>query len=84
MLKVKKARQRGKPRLSHLFSDFKKHDKVVLVLVPGGMPAFPKRFHGRVAEIISRQGNAYIVRFKNGKIHKQLTVKAVNLRKLEG
>jgi len=85
MLKNKRSREKGKSRLSQLYSNYKPGDKAVLTRSLSTKPyAFPIRFNGNIVEIVEKSGKAYIVEFLNGKTYKRLTVNSVNLKKFKG
>ena len=85
MLNRKRTREKGKDRLSHIFSQYKLGDKIVLTRsLSTKSYAFPLKYNGLVAEVVGKSGRAYIVEFLNGKTHKRLTVNSVNLKRLKG
>ncbi len=84
MKKRKKIREKGKVRLSKVFQEFKKGDRVCLVRELSQRGLFPKQFHGLTGTIEGKRGRAYMVRFKNGRIYKKLVIKPVHLKKLKG
>lgn len=84
MKKRKKIRERGKARLSKIFQEFKKGDKVALIRNLSQKGMFPKRFHGLTGIVEDKKGRAYIVKFLNGKRYKRLTIKPAHLKKLKG
>jgi len=83
MLKRKRARQKGKKRLSEIFKELQPGDSVVLVRDLSSKGMFPKHFHGKVARVVGKQGSAYIVKFLNGKVPKTLIVRPEHLKKLK-
>ncbi len=86
MKKRKRARAKGKPRLSRVFQELKEGDKVALQADLGirGRGLFPRQFHGLTGVVEAKQGRAYIVRFKNGGVYKRLLITPVHLKKLQG
>jgi len=82
MLGHKKIRQKGKLSLSKVFVNLKAGDKVSLVQNLSYRPAFPKRFHGRTAVVVGKQGNSIIVRINDGKKEKKFIVQKIHLKKL--
>ncbi len=82
MLRQKRVREKGKIKPSHLVKTLKEGDSVILLRDLSSKGMFPKQFHGRVARVVGKSGNAYIVRFLNGKVYKTLTLNAAHLRKL--
>ncbi len=84
MLKRKRIREKGKPRLSKVFKEFKPNEKVIFIRKLGekDVEPFPKQFHGKTGIVESKIGRAYIVKFLNGKVHKKLVVKPIYLKKV--
>ncbi len=80
----KRIREKGKIKLSKVFQEFKKGDKVAFVHELAYGKAFPKQFHGLSGVVESKRGRAYVVRFKNGKIYKELVVRPIHLKRLKG
>ncbi len=84
MKKRKRIREKGKIKLSKAFQEFKKGDKVALVHELSVKKAFPEQFYGLSGTIEGKRGMAYIVRFKNGKVYKNLVIKPIHLKRLKG
>ncbi len=82
MLKQKRARERGKIKPSHIVKTLKIGESVVLMRDLSSRGMFPKQFHGRIAVVTGKAGDAYTVKFLNGKVHKTLTLNPVHLKKL--
>jgi len=80
----KKIRERGKIKLSRAFQEFKKGDRVALVYELATKGRFPKQFYGLSGTVEGKRGRAYIVRFKNGKVYKNLVVRPIHLKRLKG
>lgn len=83
MIKQKRIRTKGKLKPSEIFKSLKVGDKVALVRELSSKGAFPKQFQGKVGEIVGMRGKAYIVRFLNGKVYKNLILNPVHLKKLK-
>ncbi len=77
----KKPRERGLSPLSPLMYEYKKGDKVHIVIDPSVHTGMPHpRFHGRTGEIVGKQGRAYIVKVRDGGKEKKLIVAPEHLR----
>ncbi len=83
MLKHKKVRERGKLKLSKLFKDLNKGDRVAIVRDLSYTGSFPFRLQGKSGVIIGTRGTAFIVRLKDGKKEKTFIVKKIHLKKLK-
>ncbi|MGB9708237.1 MAG: 50S ribosomal protein L21e [Candidatus Pacearchaeota archaeon] len=81
MLRQKRAREKGKIKPSHLVKTLKEGDPVVLIRDLSSRGMFPKQFQGKIARVVGRQGNAYTVRFLNGRVFKTLTLNPAHLKK---
>ncbi len=81
MLRQKRARKKGKIKPSHLVKTLKPGDSVVLIRDPSSRGMFPKQFQGKVAKVVGQQGNAYIVKFLNGRVFKTLVLNSAHLKK---
>jgi large subunit ribosomal protein L21e len=81
MLRQKRVRERGKHKTSSLIKEFKEGDDVVIYrnLSFKGLP--PKQFQGKPGKIMGKSGKAYIVRFLNGKVYKDLTLNPVHVKR---
>jgi len=79
----KPAGKKGKISIRKALQKLKPGQKVLLNMesaVQKGV--YYRRFHGRTGIIEKEKGNSYIVRVKDGKMNKTLTVRAIHLRKL--
>ena len=81
MLRQKRAREKGKIKPSHLVKTLKEGDSVVLIRDLSSRGMFPKQFQGKIAKVVGKQGNSYIVRFLNGRVFKTLTLNPAHLKK---
>lgn len=83
MLTRKRIRDKRRIKLSQYFQELKPGDKVCLVENLSFRAPFHRRMQGRTAEVIAKQGGAYIVRLLNGKTYKKLTINPIHLKKLK-
>ncbi|MEM4152982.1 MAG: 50S ribosomal protein L21e [Candidatus Pacearchaeota archaeon] len=83
MIKRKRLREKGKLKPSSALKILKPGDKVVLLRDLSAKGLFPKQFQGKVAEVVRKEGKAYVVRFLNGKVYKTLTLNPLHLKKLK-
>ena len=77
-----RVRQKGKLSLSRYFQQLEKGQRVVIKPVASLQPAIPIRFKGRAGVVEVKRGNAYVVRFKDGKMDKRLIIKPIHLIKV--
>ena len=76
----KHVRERGKIKLSKYFQVLKEGQKVVVDKVS---KISEKRYRGVVGTILGKQGNAYIIKIKQGNKIKKIIIKPMYLKKLE-
>jgi len=74
----KHVRERGKVKLSKYFQVLSEGQRVVV----DAHKASDKKHKGMVGTILGKQGDAYIVSIKEGRIAKKLIVKPLHLKKL--
>lgn len=79
--KMKKSiSDKGKLHISRFLQAFEEGDKVLLKAYPSYQKGlFNLRFHGRIGEVVSKQGECYVVGVKDGKKLKQFVVHPVHL-----
>jgi large subunit ribosomal protein L21e len=80
----KHPRQRGKISISRLIQKFEIGDKVAIVLEPSyhfGMPH--PRFKGKIATVVGKQGECYLIKFKDGSKEKIVISHPVHLKKVQ-
>lgn len=82
-MRTKKAREKGKIRLSLYFQEFKNGDKVSIVREPSVPASFPERMQGRTGVIEGNRGKAYIVKLKDYNQEKRYIVNPIHLKKLK-
>lgn len=77
----KPRRKRGLPPLGSLLTEYAPGDKVVVVLEPSVHKGRPhRRFHGKIATVISQRGRAYELTLKDGNKPKIIIVRPEHLR----
>ncbi|MCS7373805.1 MAG: 50S ribosomal protein L21e [archaeon GB-1867-097] len=77
----KKPRERGLYSLSRILYEYRKGEKVSIIIDPSvhkGMPH--KRYHGKIGIILGRRGRAYIIETYLGEKKKTLIVPPQHLR----
>jgi large subunit ribosomal protein L21e len=78
----KSPRDRGMAPITHSFTEYKEGEKASIVIDPsvhGGQPHI--RFQGLTGEVVGRQGRAFVLEVKVGKMRKRLIVNPEHLRK---
>ena len=77
----KSPRAKGLPSLGRLLVNYNVGDKVDIVIESSQQKGMPhRRFHGKVGEILRKQGNAYIVKVRDLKKEKSLIVRPEHLK----
>jgi large subunit ribosomal protein L21e len=79
----KSVSEKGKLHISKFLANFNDGEKVLLKAYPshqGGL--FCLRFHGRVGEIVGKQGDCYKVNVKDGSKLKTCIVHPVHLNRI--
>jgi len=80
--KLKKKTRKGETNIiRRALQEFEQGDKVAIVIDPSFQKGMPHpRFHGRIGNVVGMQGNAYIVRIKDGKKVKNIISSPVHLK----
>lgn len=74
-------KEKGKISITRYFQELKEGEKVILKACPAYQKGlYFRRFHGRVAEVIGKQGNCYKVSLRDGQKEKTLLVHPVHLK----
>ena len=77
----KSPRSKGLPPLGRLLVNYNVGDKVDIVIESSQQKGRPhRRFHGKVGEILRKQGNAYIISVKDLNKEKSLIVRPEHLK----
>jgi large subunit ribosomal protein L21e len=77
----KRPREHGKLGLGRLLCEYKPGDKVVIKIDPSvhkGMPH--RRYHGKVAVVVSKRGRSYELNVSQGNALKEIVVRPEHLR----
>jgi large subunit ribosomal protein L21e len=80
----KNIREKGKISIRNYLQSFKEGEKVLLKTEPAkqnGM--FFRRFHGKIGEIVGKQGSNYKIKIKENDKTKQVLAHPVHLRKCQ-
>ncbi|UCD20816.1 MAG: 50S ribosomal protein L21e [archaeon] len=84
MLARKRVKDKGKKRLSKYFKEYKPGDRVALVIdLSEQKGRFFKRFQGMTGTIEKKQGNAYVVKFLNGRVIKRVITTSPHLKAIK-
>lgn len=76
-------RERGKIKLSNYFQEFKKGDRVAVVMELNMTPKFPEQIQGRSGVVESKRGSSYVVKIKDLNKEKTYIIHPIHLRKLK-
>lgn len=80
----KSPRKRGVPPVTRFLQEFEVGERANIVIESSSQKGQPHhRYHGRVGTIVRKQGEAYVVRVEEEKIHKDLIVRPEHLRALK-
>ncbi|NIQ07908.1 MAG: 50S ribosomal protein L21e [Candidatus Korarchaeota archaeon] len=80
----KNVRERGLPPTSRLLTTYEVGQKIAIKIDPSIQKGAPHhRFHGMTGKIIKPQGNAYVVKVKDGNKFKKVIARPEHLRPLE-
>ena len=80
---TKSIRNKGKINISSYFTQFKQGDKALLKAEPGvHNGTYFRRFHGKIAEVVKKNGSCYEVKILDKGKEKTLNVHPVHLRKV--
>ncbi len=80
----KKPREKGLIPITRALQQFEVGEKARILLEPSvhkGMPH--RRFHGKTGVVIGKQGEAFVVKVKDGNKEKNVITRAEHLRKVQ-
>lgn len=82
--KLTKKYRKGRTNLiTKAMQEFENGEKVAIVIDPSYHSGMPHpRFHGRVGDIEGKQGDAYVVKIRDGEKIKHLIASPVHLKRL--
>ena len=83
MVKVKKAREKGKISFSRFFKKFSEGDSVAVVRELSIPSNFPERLQGRTGVIESKLGKSYFVKIKDQNKEKRFLIEPIHLREIK-
>ncbi len=76
-----KKRFREKFKSNQFLQEFKPKDKVVIKIEPSSQKGLPHpRINGKIGEVISKRGSAYIIKVRTGKKIKQVISRPEHLK----
>jgi len=81
-VKKKNIREKGKLKLSRMFQELKKGDRVAVARELAEKANFPERTEGRTGVIEGKRGKAYIVKIKIFNQEKRFIIMPIHLVKL--
>ncbi len=77
----KKPREKGRIPLTRALQEFGEGEKARIVIEPSVHKGQPhRRFHGKTGIIQGKQGKAFVMKVRDGKMEKQLIVRPEHLR----
>ena len=82
MVMKKKAREKGKIKLSMYFQKFNEGDNVSVIIEASLVANTPKRFQGRIGKIAGKKGKAYVVKIYDQNKEKEFLIKPIHLKKI--
>lgn len=78
----KHPRKKGLRSLRYLLTDYKEGEKVSIIIDPSVHKGRPhRRFHGKTGTVLKKQGDAYIIKIRDGNSIKQIIALPQHLRK---
>ena len=79
----KPVQRRGKISITKTLQELKPGQKVVLKMESGVQKGlYYRRYHGKTGVVEGKKGNAYLIKVKDGRLSKTVTVGAVHLKRL--
>lgn len=79
-LLTKEPRERGKIRLSKLLQEYEPGANVVVMIDPSVQKGMPhKRYHGKVATVVSKRGRSYVLKVPQGDAIKEIIARPEHL-----
>jgi len=77
-------RYRGTPPVTRFLQEFEIGEKANIKIEPSSQKGQPHhRYHGRVGTIIAKQGDAFVVRVQEERIHKDLIIRPEHLKPIK-
>ncbi len=84
-LLTKPSREKGKPKLSKLLTEYALGSQVIIKMDSSEQKSLPhKRFHGRIGTVVEKRGRGYVINVALGDAVKQIILRAEHLQKYTG
>jgi large subunit ribosomal protein L21e len=84
-LLTKPSREKGKPKLSKLLTEYAPGSQVIIKLDASEQKSLPhKRFQGKVGTVIEKRGRGYMINVAQGGSFKKVILRAEHLQKYTG
>lgn len=81
----KSPRRKGVPPLGRLLATYETGDKVDIKIESSQQKGQPhRRFHGKVGEVLYKQGNAYVIKVNDQNKEKQVILRPEHINKHKG
>ena len=78
----KAPREKGRPALAKILTDFRPGDKVDIILESSVQKGVPhRRFHGKTADISEKRGHSYVLSVRDGNKSKVIFSRPEHLKK---
>jgi large subunit ribosomal protein L21e len=84
-LLTKPTREKGKPKLSKLLTEYAPGSQVIIKVDSSEQKTLPhKRFHGKIGTVIEKRGRGYMINVAQGNAFKKIILRAEHLQKYTG
>ncbi len=81
----KKPREKGKPKISKLLTEYAPGSKVIIKMDSSVQKSLPhKRFHGKIGTVMEKRGRGYVVSVTKGDALKEIIVRSEHLEPYKG
>jgi large subunit ribosomal protein L21e len=81
----KKPREKGKPKLGKLLTQYEPGSQVIIKMDSSVQKSLPhKRFHGKIGTVVEKRGRGYVVSVSKGDAVKEIIVRSEHLEQYKG
>ena len=81
----KKPREKGKPKLGKLLTQYEPGSQVIIKMDSSVQKSLPhKRFHGKIGTVLEKRGRGYVVSVSKGNAVKTIIVRSEHLEPYKG